>query len=308
MNLNYIVYPGNKTRFISDLLNSVKPYIKNNTSFIELFGGSGTMSLYMSSIVSQVIFNELDIQIYKIHYSFKNGTYKELEEVINEIWSYGKPGDIKEDYYKARDELNKKYFNIDSIKSGFFNWAISTFAINSMIRFGPNGFNQGWGNRGILRFKPTDIKKLENNNYLLDDFFEKDLKSLPTKMNEKKFNAIHNAYKNIQLFNEDYKKIKIEENSIIFVDPPYIDKGSGTYSFNQEEHIKFIKFIKNIKNPTLYTDVFSSSKLNLLGKNWDFFILRDNIGTGKPGLNSKQIEKEALYFNFKIPKAKSLFR
>jgi site-specific DNA-adenine methylase len=281
-----MVYPGNKNRFIPDIVELLNPYFNEKTIFVEPFAGSAAVSLSVSQKeISKIILNELDKQIFKIHYSFKYGTYEQLKHVINEIWSFGDPKNIKEDYYTARTELNEKYFNVDSIESGFYNWAISTFAINSMVRFGPNGFNQGWGNRGIGRNNPSEL------------------------MNERKYSGINEAYKKIELYNDDYKNIidSLSGDFILFVDPPYIAKGSGTYSFNQENHNQFISKIKNIDKPVIYTDVYSETLLDNLGPGWYVTILRDNMGTGKPGENSKQIEKEAIYTNVKIPKANPLF-
>lgn len=270
--MNYIYYPGNKNKYIPILSKLIKPFFDKHSTFIEPFGGSGAMSLYMSKYMN-VILNEKNDQVFKIHESFKYGSEVELVSIINEIWSYGNPKDIKEDYYKARTDLNEKYFNKSNFKSGFYNWAISTFAINSMMRFGPNGFNQGWGNRGI-----------ENS----DEFT--------------KFNDIKNAYANITLHNLDYKilldGLDTTDNSIIFLDPPYVDKGSGTYSFNDAQFNEFVNIIKDLNCPIIYTDTFSYERLNKLGKNWNFEILRSNLGSGKPGKSNSDKVKEVVYYNF----------
>jgi hypothetical protein len=118
--MNYIVYLGNKSRYsarIQKILNG-----RFDKIFIEPFGGSGSISLCMSKFIKKIYLNEIDNNIFKIHYSFKNGTWNELKEVIDEIWYFGDPRNKKEDYYKARTELNKKYFNKNNIKSGFYNW------------------------------------------------------------------------------------------------------------------------------------------------------------------------------------------
>jgi site-specific DNA-adenine methylase len=154
-NLNYIVYPGNKTNFLPDILPLIESVSTSSSILLEPFGGSGTVSLHAS--LDDIVLNEKDYYIFKIHESFKHGLYLELKEIIDEIWSFGNPKENKEDYYKARTELNQKYFKSNNkYKEGFYYWAISTFAINSMVRFGPNGFNQGWGHRGIGRISPTE--------------------------------------------------------------------------------------------------------------------------------------------------------
>lgn len=278
-NVNYIVYPGNKTTYlptISNLVNSVKNSVN---WFVEPFAGSGTVSLSQSPRFLYIILNDLDYHIFKIHEAFKYGSYEQLHEIIEEIWAFGNPEKVKEDYYTARNTLNKKYYksNIGN-KEGFYYWAISTFAINSLMRFGPSGFNQGWGNRGIGRTAAT------------------------RNMNERKFNEIHTAYRHIQLYNIDgFEWIKIYENNnkaLMFIDPPYVAKGSGIYSFSNEQHTELISLIKDCSNPIIYTNVFSEELLSNLGSNWNYKILRNSMGSRKPGRTIKSKVSEAVYFNF----------
>jgi site-specific DNA-adenine methylase len=278
MSLNYIVYPGNKTPFLDTILKLTNSVKNSVSSFYEIFAGSGTVSLHLSPLFLHIILNDLDYHIFKIHSAFKYGSYEELHEIIEEIWSFGNPVDVKEDYYSARTALNKKYYKKDTgNREGFYYWTISTFAINSLMRFGPSGFNQGWGNRGLGRVAATRA------------------------MGERKFNEIHNAYKDIDLFNIDgFELLKdCDEKTLIFVDPPYVDKGSGTYSFTQEQHDKLIDILKNWCGPVMYTDVFSEERLQSLGSYWNYKILRTSMGSGKPGKSNYSNVSEAIYFNFK---------
>ena len=282
-NLNYIVYPGNKTQFLP-VINNLVDSVKNSVSiFVEPFAGSGTVSLSIAPQFLYMILNDLDYYIFKIHEAFKYGSYEQLHEVIEEIWAFGNPEKIKEDYYTARTALNEKYHKTNTgNKEGFYYWAISTFAINSLMRFGPSGFNQGWGNRGVGRTAAT------------------------RNMDENRFNEIHIAYRDIKLYNIDgFEWINIYENNkqaLIFVDPPYVDKGSGTYSFSNKQHKKLISLIKDCSNPIIYTDVFSEELLASLGPKWKHKILRESMGSGKPGKTIKSKSAEAVYFNFEEKK------
>lgn len=275
--LNYIKYPGNKTLFLDTLLNLIKSY-KDITAFIEPFAGSGTVSLEVTKTsIPIIILNDIDEQVYAIHSAFKYGTYSELNEIIAEIWSYGNPHKNKEHYYKARDEMNVKYFKKSGNKTGFYYWAISIFAINSMMRFGASGFNQGWGARGISQFPGK------------------------RKMNKIFFNELQEAYKKIELYNKNYVDLldldENNENVMLFVDPPYVDKASGTYGFSEEQQNEFLKTIEAWQGPVIYTDVYSKEHFSKLSKKWNYKILRNNMGVGKPGKPGESVS-EAVYFNF----------
>ncbi len=272
--MNYIPYLGNKSKYVPKIHSLISSRL-NNAVFIEPFGGSGSISLYMSKYVKHVFFNEIDTNIFNIHNSFKNGTYTELNAIIEEVWGFGDPHHIKEDFYTARNELNKKYFGSNTLSEGFFNWVISTFAINSMVRFGPNGFNSAWGNRGVGRLNSSK------------------------KMNLEKFNEIKKCYENIELYNEDFTTFMDRFNEgILFVDPPYIDMHSGTYTFSKTQYQNFLKRIKEWKDDVIYTDIFSVERHEQLGDGWNYVTLRDNIGSGNVGKNKREQRSEGIYYNF----------
>lgn len=279
MTENYLPYLGNKFKFIKEILTLTNYF---DYDLVEPFGGSGIVSRSFCESGKNSILNELDVNIYKIHESFKYGTYSDLVDILDEIWSYGNSRDIKEDYYSARTALNAKYFGntTTGFKQGFYLWAISTFCINSMLRFGPNGPNQGFGNRGVDK----------------------------TKVTESYFNSIQMSYANIELRNQDYRQIISEDLSkkILFLDPPYVEKDSGTYKFNEDLSNEFLDNIKTISTPVIYTDILSDKILNILSSSWNYKILRDNIGIGKVG-KTKNYASEVIYWNFKTKTSQSLF-
>lgn len=274
--MNYLPYLGNKSKFAPKIHSILGGRTK--TKFIEPFAGSASVSLYMSQFVNDIYINELDRNIFAIHNSFKHGRFEQLNGIIEEIWKYGDPRENKEDYYNARTELNKKYFNSGTIEEGFYNWAISTFAINSMVRFGPSGFNQGWGNRGIGRNAPSK------------------------QMSELKFVVIQNCYSKIEIFNEDFVVfLKRFDGGTLFVDPPYVEMESGTYKFSKTKYSEFLRIIKEWNDSVVYTDVLSDERLKDLGDGWSYSVLRENIGTGKVGSKkNKEYKTEVVYHNFKL--------
>lgn len=277
--INFINYSGNKRHIAEKAFELINKRINDETLFIEPFGGSGVMSLNAPQYgISNIVLNEINENIFDIHYAFKNGKFEDLNQIIEEVRSYGDVFRDKKAYYKARNELNLKYFNSkNKIDKGFFSWAISKYAINSMMRFGPNGFNQSWGFRGENRSDP------------LSDFSKED------------FEIIKHAYKNIQIRNEDYKNILNDyldyPNKILFLDPPYVDKNSGIYSFSNEEYQNFIEYLKKEKGCILYTDVYNEEILKEL--NLNYIPIKSSLGHGKVGKkNKEEYKQEVLYYNF----------
>ena len=90
------MYLGNKTKFLPEILSLIEQVKKPTSILIEPFGGSGTVSLHSS--INNKILSEKDYYIFKIHEAFKNGEFTDLKNIIDELWSYGDPKNIKEDY------------------------------------------------------------------------------------------------------------------------------------------------------------------------------------------------------------------
>jgi 16S rRNA G966 N2-methylase RsmD len=274
-------YPGSKVLFVDDILDLIK--ICEADTFIEPFGGTGIVSLEASKLnkFSKIILNDINENVMCIHTAFKYGEYEDFHSIVNEIWSFGNPIKNKEDYYNARDTLNKKYFNTGEKNAGFYYLAISYFAINSLCRFGPNGFNQGHGSRGIS----NNVSKRK-----IDKIF---------------FNELKNAYSKIELTRMNYVdlvKSYNSNNTVLFMDPPYVDKTSGTYDFTEDQYKEFINIIENWNGPVIYTDTEKQ-----MSSKWNKKILRDNLGKARPS-SEKTKMLEMMYYNFtEINKTKPLF-
>lgn len=265
--MNYIAYLGNKSRYSGLIIDSLNG--RFNKLFVEPFGGSGAVSLEVA-LHARAFINEIDVNVFMIHHAFKHGTYETLDSILRELWSKGDPINDRQTYYAIRTQMNESYFGSGTIEEGFYNWAITKFAINSMARFGPNGYNQGWGNRGVT------------------------LRDMP----RHRFEGIKKRYENIELSNQDFFTMELP-SGILFVDPPYVTMESGTYSFTERQYDAFIEKIKAWPDEVVYTDVFSEETLERLGEGWSFSLLRDNMGYASVEKDKRKKRSEAMYTNFK---------
>jgi len=107
--------------------------------------------------------------------------------------------------------------------------------LNSLARFGPNGFNQSYGHRGLK----------------LNTFTEDN------------FNTVNTKLQNCKLYNLDFISLmdKIESNFeidndvLMFLDPPYIKRPAGYKTITDNYYITYIEYLKNSKANILYTDI-----------------------------------------------------
>ena len=273
-------YAGSKRRFV-DLIN--KEIAKTNCNiYIEPFLGSGAVFLNLEKQYERKILSDLDRNLIRIWQSFfELNSFEQLEKIY-QIWQsdYGNWGRNKQLYYQFRDAMNVKYFNTNDINEGLFFYMISRSCINSLMRFGKNGFNQGFGNRGY---------SLEFDNV--------------------KFNLLKVKLENTELFNLDFfeliNKLNLLDNkdALWFIDPPYTSTTYYHFSeYNDSKNSllnnkeKFYEILKSIQGKVIYTDMYTEDIKNLL--KWRIIDIRDLISI-RPHKSAGTIRgKEVMYCNF----------
>ena len=165
--------------------------------------------------------------------SFKQGTFETYKNLKEEAFkNFGDIRENKESYYLFRNWFNENYFDKgkDLQSEGFYFHFLMNSCINSLVRIGPNGFNQSFGNRFFF-------------------------------MDEKEFNKIKERLnKNVILTSMDYHRILDEfdsEKAVIFLDPPYFARNEVGYqkTYQEDDLKKFIEHIKRLKGKVIYTDI-----------------------------------------------------
>lgn len=226
-NVTPLRYPGGKSKmtpFIKELL-SIN-YMTNDVTYVEPFaGGAGiALNLLINENVKEIVINDKDISIYAFWWALLNETNKFIEKILRVNI------DIEE-WYKQKDiQKNKEYADL-------FDLGFSTFFLNrtnrsGIISAGPiGGFSQSGKWKIDARFR-----KLE-------------LLSRIQKISEKK--------KYIKLFNKDaseFLKYDVSilpiKNVLIYLDPPYYNKGKQLYMkfFKHEDHQRLKNVIEELQH------------------------------------------------------------
>jgi DNA adenine methylase len=260
----FMRYQGSKMHFIKKF-NEITHNLKKDR-YVEPFIGSGAILFNLNKGYDEYVINDLNEYVISIYQYFKNSTYEDLQNISKEIQD--KFGDIKESkdsYYKFREWYNENYHFSKKIERGGYLYFLANSCINSMLRFGPNGMNQSFGNRL----------------YMLDNV---------------SFNYVKNTLNKSIILNKDYRDINYDD-SLVFFDPPYFERPTS-YSNNFDENSleEFLDFILKIENSNiLYTDIFSDNIKEYLS--WDF-IKTKIIKNSSPG-KAKDKFQEACFYNFK---------
>ncbi len=223
-------YAGAKDSF-APIINTIINR-SNKRVYIEPFCGSAGIFFNLEKEFDQYILCDLDRNVIRILESFQNGTYEKYQQCIEGVNILF--GDIKKDkeaYYAFRNAFNKTHLNKNKITEGFYLHMLYNSCINSMARFGPNGFNQSYGNRFMI-------------------------------LNEEEFNVIHTKLQKAKIICADFFDLVLNilpENPadcLFFLDPPYIKRPVGYKTISNDFYINYIEWCKTYNRADIvYTDI-----------------------------------------------------
>lgn len=270
-------YIGNKHQFLDIIKQIILKCQDRTDSFIDVFGGSGVVSLNVQKFFSHVVLNDIDENVMCVHNAFKNANWSDYRSFCNRTYIDTLDLSKKDIYYKFRDKGNKEFFFQDknSFDKGFFLYFVSGGCINSFFRIGPNGFNQSSG---------------------LDD--------LSRRFSLMRWNSFKKAYANIELRNLDFTEIFNEFSDkprTWFLDPPYFST-SNTYNsnFSSSQKEKFmLSIVEQLKGNVIYTDTYVEEDWKFLKEHgFHIRILRGNMQNVAVGKNDEQTtdRKEVVYY------------
>lgn len=218
-------YPGGKSK-ISDLVKLIIQKADVDGTYIEPFAGGAGVALYLllNNIVNDIVINDYD----KAIYSFWRAIKEDGEKFIDLIDSTP----ITIDEWKKQKEVysNSKSY---SLELGFAAFFLNRTNRSGILTAGPiGGYEQKGAYKIDVRFnKETLIKKIQE---II-----------------KRKNSIHIYNKDIRSFITSVIP-KYEDNSFVYLDPPYYNKGQQLYKnfLTHDDHAQIANLIfENIRCP-----------------------------------------------------------
>lgn len=227
-------YPGGKGKFS----NFVKDVFEANGlldgHYVEPYaGGAGVaLELLFQEYVSHIHINDIDVAVYSFWKAAVDHT-AELCEVINET-----PVNM-ENWHRQRDVLsNMEAYSLLEI-------ALATFFLNRTNR------------SGILKAGVIGGKS-QAGKWKLDVRYNKEDLTKRIRMIGRYRERIH-VYNNDAVEFLDKVVPELPKKSLIYLDPPYYEKGSGLYRnfYNHEDHVSIAKKLESVNLPWIvsYDDV-----------------------------------------------------
>ncbi len=217
-------YPGGKAKFAP----KIKSIIENNDlhgHYVEPYaGGAGVaLDLLFNGVCTDIHINDLDLAIYH----FWKSITEETEDFIRLV---SKTDVTIEEWHKQKEIL--KQDDISPIERGFAAFFLNRTNRSGILKGGVIGGLQQLGNYKLdCRFnKETLIKRIQ------------------------KIGSMNNK---IHVYNQDTEKWLLEidnlipSNSLIYLDPPYYEKGQGLYRnfYNHQDHKSIKEKLVKVKTP-----------------------------------------------------------
>ena len=217
-------YPGGKAKFAP----KIKSIIENNDlhgHYVEPYaGGAGVaLDLLFNGVCTDIHINDLDLAIYH----FWKSITEETEDFIRLV---SKTDVTIEEWHKQKEIL--KQDDISPIERGFAAFFLNRTNRSGILKGGVIGGLQQLGNYKLdCRFnKETLIKRIQ------------------------KIGSLSNK---IHVYNQDTEKWLLEidnlipSNSLIYLDPPYYEKGQELYRnfYNHQDHKSIKEKLIKVKTP-----------------------------------------------------------
>lgn len=188
----------------------------------------------------------------------------------------GRFGDVTADkaaYYSFRKWWNEEGSSLP--EAGLLLIYLSSMCINSMLRFGPNGMNQGWGMPQPGWGKRRSV------------------------IGEGDWEEMRARLQSAELTSADYRLVSVPEGSVVFLDPPYEAADNSLYGhgFSQREFLGWLSAKRKACPGCLwiYTDVETEAADSLLSEGFRKVRLRGMVTTAPSKAKSGPSATEAMY-------------
>ena len=288
-NMNYgIPYKGSKNKIAESILAQLPPA----KHFYDLFGGGGAMThcALLSGKYKYVHYNELNPLVFKTFKMALNGEFKGENRWISKenferlkdtdpyvacCFSFG--NDFKTYAYGKNCELFKK-------------------AVHYSIVFDDNSLLNNYIDLSNFKYNSENIKERRSELHSLLKKSKLDIEygkpNQPVSQHQIWLERLQelNIGGGVLLSNLSYDEVPIENDSVIYCDPPY--KNTNTYidDFNHEKFYQWLRgcreknqqvFISEYQMPSEFFEVYSKEKTCLINANTTTFKLEKLFSTLK---------------------------
>lgn len=219
--LSPLRYAGGKSKLIDYLYSHIETRTNKSKKLVSAFTGGGSFELAMlhAGIVDELHLNDLDFGIYSLWWTILHAPYTLIDRIINTSPSH-------KDFFASQRIIKSDYKGIDAIDAAWATLLVNRLAYSGIVKANPLGGKNGTKEALLSRWNPQVlIKRIE---------------------------LIHSYADRITITCEDAASL-IEEaywddESIIFLDPPYLLKGKDLYTrfYTERDHVRLCVLLEQL--------------------------------------------------------------
>ncbi len=202
-------YPGGKSKIINYLYLHLQQ--SKSKKLVSPFTGGGSFELAMleEGVVDSLHLNDLDTGVFSLWWTIKHIPYEIIDRIKNIT-------PTKKDYFKAQSIIKDDYLGVNMIDAAWASLLVNRLAFSGIYKANPLGGKHGKKEQLLSRWNPSElIKRIDK------------IHSLSDKIEVTQENAV-------TLIEEAYW----QDEATIFIDPPYVLKGSDLYHcyYTEKDH------------------------------------------------------------------------
>ncbi|HPH05803.1 MAG TPA: DNA adenine methylase [Methylotenera sp.] len=223
-------YPGGKARLGLWIASLLKHNNISNGTYVEAYAGGAGAAMYLliNKHVSNIIINDIDPAIYAFWDSILNNTDNFINLIDSALFTI--------DEWESQREIYRGKLITDKLTLGF-----AAFYLNRTNR-------SGILKAGIIGGKTQSGK------YKMDARFNRNAL-------KERIRIISKYRDRIKVYSEDAENfitrcnLELPDNSLIYLDPPYYQKGSQLYTnfYTHQDHVQIAKKLQSYLKPTIIT-------------------------------------------------------
>lgn len=266
--MTFIKWVGGKTSILNNIIPLITDKITNeNINYYESFVGGGSVLIELLKYCEKNNINnfnfyasDLNEKLMNVYNNIKNN----CGELLNCIDNFVDNCDFNtsEYYYNLRNKFNKTN---SIIKQSSLFIILNKLCFRGIYRENKKGeFNVPYGN-----YKNPNIY---NKSYIVE------------------LSKLFNKY-NVNFYHESFEKIIPKHNSIIYLDPPYLNM-YDSYTSNKFNYEQFDEYIKILIKSSMNIHIILSNSIeykNNLFKNIINIKINDKINSKSPGKKREEI-------------------
>lgn len=209
--LSPLRYPGGKSKIADQLLLSMRPEQLDTLISVYAGGASVELALLDAKQIKNLILNDIDFGIYSLFYLIKNHP----EDLIYRIKNCEPTHD---EFFRQREIIREDYSGVDMLDAAWAMLLVNRLAYSGIYKANPLGGRYGTKNDLLSRFNPETLSRRISHIHSMSDRI-----------------VIH--HQNALEFIEDQMW---SNQSTLWIDPPYFEKGHALYRhfYTEEQHIE----------------------------------------------------------------------